>query len=221
MVKTVHFVRHAQGFHNEATAQVGGSLVPIEHTTEGAWRFLDCGLTPRGVQECLAARDGAASATTCQPDLVVVSPLVRALQTAHLIFGRRNIPFLVHHTCRERWGRYTCDKRKTKTEIVAEMGPVFHGTGDAVDFESHGFPTEGDIDWTAEREPSEHCIARGLEFVDWLSRRPESEIAVVTHGSFLRHLFSAPGWAASGPAGGSDPNQLISNTEVRTVTLVN
>jgi broad specificity phosphatase PhoE len=218
MVKTVHFVRHAQGFHNEATERAGGYLTPIEHSTPDAWRFLDSGLTPKGVQQCLAARDGAAA---CQPALVVVSPMVRALQTAHLMFGRRNIPFLVHHTCRERWGRYTCDKRKTKTEIVAEMGSVFADTGDAIDFESHGFPTEDDVDWTLEREPSEHCIARGLEFVGWLAQRPESEIAVITHGSFLRHLFSVSGWMQPTAEGGSGSKQLLSNTEVRTVTLVN
>ena len=39
-------------------------------------------------------------------------------------------------------------------------------------------------------EESEHCKARSIQFLDWLNKRPEKCIAVVTHSSFLRHLFS-------------------------------
>ena len=40
------------------------------------------------------------------------------------------------------------------------------------------------------KEDSEHCKARSILFLDWLNKRPEKCIAVVTHSSFLRHLFS-------------------------------
>ena len=39
-------------------------------------------------------------------------------------------------------------------------------------------------------EESDHCKARSIQFLDWLNKRPEKCIAVVTHSSFLRHLFS-------------------------------
>lgn len=216
MPKRISFVRHAQGFHNQATQRAGGSMTPIDHTTPGAWRFRDSALTPKGVAECLAARDAASA---CAPTLVVVSPLVRAIQTAHLMFGGRGIPFMVHHTCRERWGKYTCDARQSRAETVAAVAPAFAGTGDTVDFDSWGFPSEEDTDWTVDREPSDHCRARGLEFVRWLRERPEREMAVVSHGSFLRHLLSSPGWMAD-----HEPfalEDIMSNAEVRTITLVN
>jgi|TARA_B110000196_G_scaffold301424_1_gene295549 broad specificity phosphatase PhoE len=40
-----------------------------------------------------------------------------------------------------------------------------------------------------ERESDEHCCERSVAFLQWLNARPEKCIAVVTHSSFLRHLF--------------------------------
>jgi hypothetical protein len=40
-----------------------------------------------------------------------------------------------------------------------------------------------------ERESDEHCCERAVKFLEWLNQRPEKCIAVVTHSSFLRHLF--------------------------------
>ena len=40
------------------------------------------------------------------------------------------------------------------------------------------------------RESDEHCCERALLFLEWLNKRPEKCIAVVTHSSFLRHIFS-------------------------------
>ena len=67
-----------------------------------------------------------------------MSPFTRTLQTAHIMFGGKNLPFLVHHGCRERWGLYTCDKRRPKQEIVADMAPIYGETLDTIDFESFG-----------------------------------------------------------------------------------
>ena len=85
----IHFVRHAEGFHNEAVMSAThpnlgtapGDPTPIDHTTPGAWGFIDAKLTPKGVRQCLAARAGTAAAPHCAPELVVVSPLTRTLQT--------------------------------------------------------------------------------------------------------------------------------------------
>jgi len=42
-----------------------------------------------------------------EPQLVVVSPFSRTLQTAHLFFSSKGLPFIVHDACRERTGLYT------------------------------------------------------------------------------------------------------------------
>lgn len=46
------------------------------------------------------------------------------------------------------------------------------------------------LDWTTSRESSASVNQRAILFLLWIRNRPEQEIAVVTHSSFLRHLFS-------------------------------
>jgi phosphohistidine phosphatase SixA len=69
--KLIHFVRHAQGFHNIDSR-------PIHE------REPDARLTPEGEAQCAAL---AADVTHLTPELVVASPLTRTLQTATLVFG--------------------------------------------------------------------------------------------------------------------------------------
>ena len=73
------------------------------------------------------------------PELIVVSPFTRTLQTAHIMFGGKSYPFIVHHLCQERWGRYTCDMKRSKTHIVNDMKPIYDATDDRIDFDSFGF----------------------------------------------------------------------------------
>lgn len=72
------------------------------------------------------------------PQLVVVSPFTRTLQTAHIMFGGKGCPFLVHELCRERSGEYTNDMRRPRTDIVEEFEPIYDSTNDMIDFDSHG-----------------------------------------------------------------------------------
>ena len=142
-------MRHAEGIHNELLPDKDGVFVHVVHTTPGAWDFIDAKLNRNGVQQCADARakglrsgqDG--DGCNVQPELVVVSPLTRALQTAHLLFGGgadKNSPaFVVHDLCRERTGLYTCDARRSKTAVVTAVGPLFDATGDTIDWSLHGW----------------------------------------------------------------------------------
>lgn len=153
--KTIHFVRHAgkqnrisisvllsltmrsiEGTHNEANRAYGDDT-PVIHSTSGAWRYQDAYLTKHGIQQCITARQTLLG--DVHPQLIVVSPFTRTLQTAHIMFNGRQVPFLVQELCRERSGKYTCDKRRTKSEIVAEFTPLYHATNDTIDFESFGY----------------------------------------------------------------------------------
>ena len=194
-----------------------GSDLPTVFSTEGAWEHMDARLTDKGIEQCLEARTGS-MLEGVNPELVVVSPLTRTLQTAHVMFAGRNLPFIVHDSCRERWGKYTCDKRRSKSDIVRDIAPLFADTHDAIDFDSFAFAEEDDVKWTEEREPDDSCTARGVELLRWLSTRPESSIAVVTHSSYLRHLFRAFGFSLAS----RDKEHLhrtTGNAELRSVTL--
>ena len=213
--KTIHFVRHAEGYHNEANRKAGDDS-PVTYSTPGSWAFQDAKLTPTGIQQCIQARKDLL--TDVNPQLIVVSPFTRTLQTAHIMFCGKGIPFVVHNLCRERAGRYTCDRRRDKAEIVQEIQPLYEYTSDHIDYDSYGYPTEEDINWTKEREPSDQVTNRAIEFIQWLASRPEQEIAVVTHSSWLKHLFRAFGHQVAA-TDKQKLHRLAGNAEVRSVCL--
>lgn len=109
--------------------------------------------------------------------VVLVSPLTRALQTALVAFSGKNVPFVCVESLRERIGVNPCDKRRATHELVAEFASQH------VDFSALA---ADDTLWTADvRETDDELLQRGLEVVQLIRERPESNIAVVTHSSFL------------------------------------
>lgn len=216
--KTIHFIRHAEGLHNQ-TNQAAGDDSPVTHSTPNSWKYLDAKLTPQGIQQCMDARTQLLD-DTIQPELIVVSPFTRTLQTAHIIFGggASGVPFVVHDGCRERSGKYTCDKRRSKSEIVKEFEPIYESTRDTIDFDSYGYPQEEDIYWTPERESDESVKQRGIRFVQWIASRPEQELAVVTHSSWLKHFFRAFG-DQTHKSDQKTLHRMAGNAEVRSVCL--
>ncbi|KAL7581506.1 hypothetical protein ACA910_022075 [Epithemia clementina (nom. ined.)] len=217
--KTIHFVRHAEGQHNAANREAGDDT-PVTYSTPGAWAYQDAKLTPAGIQQCVEKRQSSQFAKHIHPELVVVSPFTRTLQTAHILFGGKGIPFMVHDLCRERSGQFTCDKRRPKTEIMKETLPMYQQTNDAPINTAYGYPTEEDENWTEEREPPESVIRRNIAFMEWLASRPEREIAVVTHSSWLKHLFRHDfGSHTVAPKDKEELHRLAGNAEVRSVCL--
>ncbi|KAJ3209274.1 hypothetical protein HDU83_005654 [Entophlyctis luteolus] len=224
--KTIHFVRHAEGTHN-AASHAFGDETPTVHSTPGAWDYVDARLTDVGIAQCVAARHPTVHAAAApsgllanvHPQLVVVSPFSRALQTAHIMFGGRGVPFIVHDLCAERSGYYTCDKRRDKVDVVRDFAPIFAHTHDSIDFESYGFPTQSDERWSPTRESPEAVTERAMQMMQWLASRPESEIALVTHSSWLKHLFNGFGGSSVAKKDLDNLHRLAGNAEVRSVCL--
>lgn len=213
--KTIHFIRHAEGTHNAAN-RVHGDDTPVTFSTEGSWKYIDARLTDNGIQQCVEARTTLLH--DVHPQLIVVSPFSRTLQTAHIMFAGKGIPFVVHDLCRERSGFFTCDKRRSKTEIIADFAPIYEHTNDQIDFESFGYCTEDDMNWNENREPSDILTQRGVNLMKWLATRPEKELAVVTHSSWLKHLF----WSFGDQVDSRDQkvlHRLAGNAEIRSVCL--
>lgn len=219
--KTIHFVRHAEGTHNAAN-RLAGDDTPVTSDTPNAWAYQDAKLTATGIEQCLKVRKELL--TDVHPELVVVSPFTRTLQTAHIMFGGGGggaahvPPFVVHDLCGERRGKFTCDKRRDKTEIIREIKHLYDYTGDRIDFDSFGYPTQADEAWTEEREADDSVTTRAIAMMQWLGTRPEKDIAVVTHSSWLKHLFRAFGKQID-EKDQSKLHRVSGNAEVRSITL--
>jgi broad specificity phosphatase PhoE len=203
--KVVHWIRHGQGFHN-STADLVRAL-GVQFSTS-----VDAGLPgsagtfeqAAGVQNpymldwmadpplTQLGRDQAASlqltARTLNPELVVVSPLSRAVKTAligfdHLVDGAATkVPFVANELVRETNGKHTCDRRRETSEAARDF-PM-------VDFSA--LDSKEDPTWTEQRETSAAISCRGYSFLtEWLRQRPEKEIVVATHSAFLLTVFNS------------------------------
>ncbi|CAL8471428.1 g10970 [Coccomyxa elongata] len=230
--KVVHFIRHGEGFHN-----IG---------YEGN---LDAHLTPFGWHQAAALQQHIKA---LQPPLdievVIVSPLMRTLETAAGVFGGGSetaqplmlrqtgtprersahdtigqpsrLPIIATEMCRERMGPNLCDQRRP-LHLTKEHFP-------GVDLSA--VQTDEDVLWKqvhAEQhtsgeynvgESEDAVTVRGIRFLRWLMTRPESRIAVVAHAGFIRHTLAA--FADTLPAGSQeDLTKEFQNCEMRTVVL--
>ena len=102
----VDLLRHGQSTFNEAYAATG--VDPLH---------FDARLTELGRRQVAEARERLLSKSY---DLVVTSPLTRAIETAVGVFGGRGIPIVVEHLHRERL-ESSCDVGRSAAELSAEF----------------------------------------------------------------------------------------------------
>jgi len=190
-LKTVHFVRHGQGFHNlladlaheQGIEWVENVASPTNPCTKP--EILDAPLTERGRQEALRLQP-IIRALPQQPELVIFSPHCRALQTGVIAFehllqnNNKAVPFLAHEMVREETGVHMCDQRRPASRQAHEF-PF-------VDFSL--LESEEDVIFTANvRESKIQVAERIYRFMEWLRARPETHVAVSSHSAWLFTLF--------------------------------
>lgn len=168
MTRTVFLIRHGQSTfnaHHMATGEDPGHV--------------DAPLTELGLAQVAEARERMAREHV---ELVVASPLTRAIQTAAGIFAGRNVPF--HVTCLHREKlESSCDIGRAPAALRAHFPHL------AFDHLADRWWHEGPED---ERgipvEPHEVFQQRVAGFRSWLLDRPERALAVIGHGTFFREL---------------------------------
>jgi broad specificity phosphatase PhoE len=134
-----------------------------------------------GQQQVAAARDRYRDRDY---DIVLASPLTRAIQTAHGIFGDRDIPIEICAVHRE-WQISSCDIGRGVAELRTDFPHLdFNGLSDPwwrhdAPVSPLGFP----------QETEEHLAERVRAFTALIAARPEGRIAVVGHGDFFRRLI--------------------------------
>lgn len=174
MRKTTRIVciRHGESTFNAAHRATG---VDPNHR--------DARLTARGEAQAREARTGLRDIPF---ELVVVSPLTRAIQTASILFeGHPSAPRLLvevlHRECQES----SCDVGRAASELAAEFPhldvghlPEVWWHAEEVAALTFGLPIE----------PRPLFDRRVAGFRQWLRARPEKTIAVIGHGTFFYHL---------------------------------
>ena len=162
MSRKVLLLRHGEGVHNVAPWGEGG---------------LDPHLTEKGRMQAAALQGDQQLATV---ELLIVSPLSRAIQTAVLAFGEtpkcRVILSPLHS---ERWDN-ECDEGRPKSELLKEF-PFLERWSGFDDLAEHWTPTgDTDRDWVRRRVPA---------FLEFVRAQPEQRICVVGHGAFFASLL--------------------------------
>ncbi|XP_031273874.1 phosphoglycerate mutase-like protein 1 isoform X2 [Pistacia vera] len=229
--KTLYLVRHAQGIHNvDGDKNFKAYMSP---------EYFDAHLTQLGWQQVDNLRKHVhETGLSKRIDLVIVSPLLRTLQTAVGVFGGEGyedrmdvVPLMVANAgnsgraaisslncppviavelCREHLGVHPCDKRRN----ISDYQFLFP----AVDFSL--IESDEDVWWKANvRETKEEVAARGLKFMNWLWTRKEKEIAIVTHSGFLFHTLTAFGNDCH-PSVKAEICKHFANCELRSMVIV-
>ena len=189
--KKLHLLRHGQGNHNVAQADwlaAGRPGEPYWVSTDPGFAYLDAELTPLGEQQ---ARDLRLRTANLRPELLISSPMRRALSTGLIAFddhitGRLDgtpLAVIALEACHEHAGRHTCDKRLSKAELAARYP--------AVDFsllEAEEDPFWGDGET---RESLESLAHRAASIVAFILARPERHIVVAAHSTVLAALVNA------------------------------
>ena len=143
---------------------------------------VDPALTETGQAEALSARSvfEAMEGTAMAPQAVFVSPLMRTVQTATLVFpGRTGLVAL--EGFREQMGAHHCDKRSAVSAI--------RDTYSHVDF-AHVATDEDEL-WTSERETKLALAQRAQQALSdlfTLTGPDTRTVAVITHSALLRSL---------------------------------
>ena len=149
--KTIHFVRHAEGYHN-----VAGRKDPIMgYLSED---LEDATLTAEGLEQCKRLHVGSEQ-KVARSQLIVVSPLNRTMQTATHCFPQLidKVPWVAVECLRERTGLHPCDRRKSITE--------HKDTFTHIDF-SAIVEDEDPLFWKYRlREPTSDVTARARQFM--------------------------------------------------------
>jgi len=194
--KILYIVRHGQALHNPRAEAAKAKGCSMEEFFELMRQddVLDAELTPLGrdqAKRCFhsyfaADRFHHEKSTRRSPkvDLIVSSPLSRAIETANLVYPTTSstpVPKICIEDFREVNGELLNGKRRSKTELL-HLYPSW-------DFDM--LETDDDVLWTPEMEAFEAAAERGYRGLAFLLlKRPEERILLVSHGGILRYTMN-------------------------------
>lgn len=171
MTRTIHLIRHGQSTWNAHYAAF----------REDGLHF-DAPLTDLGRAQVEARRDDLKGESY---DLIVTSPLTRAIQTTLGVFAPHldRTPVVVEALHRERL-ESSCDIGRPASVLAQEFASLAFDHLDEEWWPNGCTPDHRGIRF----EPGDRFETRVKSFRRWLASRPVQRIAVVGHGTFFQHL---------------------------------
>ena len=215
--KTLVFLRHGQATHNpraEAEKEKGCSHETFMKLMQEDDQF-DAELTPLGIEQAMEGKKKYEHLLV-GVDLVVSSPLSRALKTADLTICPEN--GMPTSSCTSTSGIETSHPKRVCIESLREInGLLLNAKRRAkIDLEERFHErwnfdslTEEDKTWTEKLEEYDDCSERGYQSLLWLLQRSEDKILVVAHGGILRFTMDLH------PLVTVDNSNRFSNCEMR------
>ena len=129
-------------------------------------------LTPLGHEQAAAAAEALAGERIGR---ILVSPYMRALQTAEPIARRLDLPVIVTPGVRERYA-FSCDIGSRRAALVEA-------------FPSHDFSAIDEVWWPSIEEPTDQVLARAALFRAEMAALPDwRDTLVVCHWGFIMSL---------------------------------
>ena len=167
MSKLIYLIRHGHSLHNDLYTKLGMSAFTLPEVT-------DSPLTQNGIKQADLLR----RTFDKDIDLILVSPLSRALQTAHIVFGQSDIPIICEEFLREYpLGHQTCNKR-SDIEVMKIQYPRIQ----------FNIESNKDIFWKHTPETMDELNTRIEKTKEYLLNLSEKKIAIVGHSSFIGQL---------------------------------
>ena len=170
MKKVLYCIRHGTALHNVLFWEQGEDVYK---------KYRDTPLVKKGVDEAKVL--GETWEDIDKIELVIVSPLLRTLQTADNIFSKKDVPMIALDCVMEySQGLDLCNKRKS----IIEYKPCYP----KVDF-SH-IKDDVETRWREDKyETVEELNERIKEMIKFIKTRKEIHIAIVSHSSYLGHYL--------------------------------
>ena len=158
----LHFIRHGKSTNNKVNDDQ---------------KNCNSSLVEKGVLQALSLQKTWDN--KCNIDLIITSPLARALETTECIFGKiTDIPVIVSDLMLEYpQSNYIPNLRKSKSELMLKY-PLY-------DFDIFEEPTI-----FKENETKKELNDRIYSFRLFLSTRTESNIAIIGHNSFFKEFLN-------------------------------
>lgn len=153
-------------------------------------RLRDCGLTERGIRQAtqllgtktsFTTTAATATETLSQVDLVVSSPLTRAVHTAMLGFVGR--PIVIHYDLAELGSKVPENTPRSMTDVLKDLKHDCSGTIDTITYKPEGWPHVN------QHESGLNKQQRVLRAMRTLAQRPEQTMAIVCHFHVIQAIL--------------------------------